>query len=619
MLKIINANGRTLELNQNTVIAVDRFNSLFSSDDDFAHDITYPGQAGLTDSNKIFIEYGHLVEAKNSVYEFPVQVHVSGYQFYSAIFSYKIVKDQIEYILKVNFGAVVSRMKTTKLQDIYSLDSVYIGSTQAPMAAYMKETCINPLNYNCVFFPLYNEKWDSTADGVKWLNEWDHGNQKFIPPATLSGSSKWNMAPFFRLSYIIKKVIEYLNFNAAGSYFDDPDCQDIYIYTRKTLRNYGIGACFNYMPQIFINDFFKILTQRLKISFDFDSLNNTVTVGMPSTVLNSTDCLDISQYIISVDEKSVADQKGYYITLKIDETDEAMNRGTGDEQDFTAPYALVVGDGANKVEMDIGTLNQVDTESYSYPESKQYFNNSNDEQVTDWPIRLLTFKGMKPISSGVVFPEAKAYNLSGTDAQWYMFLNDSKKIIINSSIPPGFVSKMSPGMKLACKSERNTFFYALPEKSSYQMTNSKTERMGVKIEARTIVSEFSTQYYIKEIDPEALESGNANEYKAYWDPLIYGFAEIKVLRVPTGGSTTVYGYTPINSSTDDGGMGGTIGTNFFISGPRESSQQRLYSPVKPQYYIAFGKKGYFTAVADYYTFDTINDGVRDNKPIWIVF
>ncbi len=621
MFKIINEEGRIFELNQNTVIDVERSNSLFGSDDSFAHDITYPGQGGLTDSNKLFIQNGHLVESKNSVYDLPVQVHVAGYQFYTAIFSYKIVKSQIEYVLKVNFGAVAARMKATNINEIYTLDTVIMGATQAAMADYMKDTCTNPLNYNCVFFPLYNEDWDSVSEteGSKWINEWDHDNQKFNPPPNTGGRTKWNLAPFFRLSYVLKKIFEYLKFDTAGSYWSDPSSQELYLYTRRGLTNYAIASSLSYMPKIAIFDFLKSVTERLKISFDIDLMNNLVTVETPGTALGSDECIDITKYIESVDEKSVPEQKGYYITLAVDDTDLAMNRGTDDEELFVAPSALVVGNGENVIEMEIGTLSQVDTDTYSYPQSKQTFSNQNGEEVTEWPIRLLRFKGMKVLPDAKVFPEATAFNLTDEDASWFKFLNDSKKVIISARIPPSIVAKMRPTIKLACISDKSAFFYALPEKNSYQMSNLITERILVKIEARTIVSDFDTKSYIKIIDQKVIENKNIEEFKAYWDPATHGFDEINVQRIPNLGSTTLYGYTPITSSTDDGGIGGTIGTVFQISGSRDSAQLRLFSPIKPQYYISAGKKGFFTAVSNYFTFDTIICGVKDGRPVWIVY
>nr|WP_199081362.1 hypothetical protein [Pedobacter sp. ASV19] len=622
MLKIINDRGQILELQSNTQFTMERNNSLFTSESEFAHDIAYPGTTGLTENNKLFIRSGHLTEALNTDYEFPVQVMISDYTFYKAVFTYKVVKDQLQFILKVNFGAVAAKMKIAMLPDIYTADAVNIGTTAAAMEAHMKDTCFNPQNYPYAFFPVNNPSWDEFATSFTqpWINEWDHAAQKFIiryqATSMISG-----LTPFFKLTYVLKRVFEYLKFNVVGGIFDDPDSQQIYLYNRRALSGFAIGPSMYYLPQINIADLIKMLTDRLKISFDFDLLSSTVIVETPGSILTSSACIDISEFVGSVDEKATPEGKGYKITLKIDEADQAQNRGTGDENDFTPATGLIIGDGENKLEVDIGTLAKKDETDYSYPITDQSCRTT--EPITEWPLRLLRFSGMKVVPGFKVFPQASPMDLDGSDARWYCFLNDAKKLTITASIPPSILLNMKPSTKIGFI-DKGVYFYALPEKITFPIINTTTERMSVKIQARTIVSSFNTKYYIADLIPQDTETGFSDRYKAYWIPEIHGFNEIRVERVPINGSTATFTYTPIDSPTDDGGIGGTVGKVIALSGSRierEKSEARLFCPVKPQYYIIGGYKRTFTQVSNYYTFDDAAAMffIYKDKPIWIVF
>lgn len=636
MIQIINEQGRILELDDNTVMAVERNNALFSTDDAFKFDLTYNASAGLTDNNKAFIQGGHLVEASNSVYEFPVQVFVSGYNFYKALFSYKEVKGKISYILKVNFGAVVAKMKSTNIRDIYSQDGNPTITTAAAAETFMYQRASLPWLYPFTFFSVYNDSWSSnpTSNTSKWINEWNPDTQKFVTSIGTSRPEDKAISPFFKLSYIIKKICEYLKFNVTGSAMDDPWFSTIYIHTREILPfgTCNVGPSMDYMPpNLSIIDFFKFVTDRTKITFDFDLLNSLVTIETLDGLLKSPDCIDISGYIESIDEKSTAEQKGYTITLKVDESDTAMNMGTEDEQKYDPPYALVIGSGENKIEMEIGTLAQKQDGQRIYPISNQIANQIGAlDELTDWPLRLIRYTGIFGIASGLgelikLYPQARAVELTDRDALWYRFLNDSKTLKITAKIPPSIVAKMKPIIKLGCKSDQGTFFYAIPEKNSYALSNTDTDLITVTIESRSLVADYLTKFYIDDLRPEDTDVvvRSTQKFKAYYIPDIHGFQTVKILRFPRPGGDQTYGNTLIDSPTDDGGVGGTIGTTFQVSGSRPGRGGeifRLYSSVAPRYYINGGIKGTFTLENDYYVFSAVPGAMSlTGKPCWIVF
>jgi len=625
MIEIINSEGRILELSAGTIIPVERNNSLFNSPDKFIQDLTYPGKAGLTENNIIFIKNGHLIESSNDVYELSVKVIVSGSPFFAGLFSYKIVSGSISFNLKVNFGAVATKVKNTSLRDIYTLDPDDSMVSYDEFEIRMKDTCINPLKYPCVFFPVKNSSWSGSAGGelaYKWLNYWNHENQKFEIKYQAGDIGNTAQVPFFRVSYILKKVLECLNFNVGGGYFTEPSAQNIYFFTRYRAFNQILPSLF-YMPDLKIGEFLKQLAERLKISIDFDVLNNTVLVETPESVLSNSVIIDITNYIERIEEISTAESKGYSVTLKIDESDPAWNTGVGVESIFNPPYKLHIGSSETDIEMNVGTLNNIKETDYSYPCNEQEINMPGLGEPITWPLSLLEYNGVKDLGQGKIFPEAKPLNLNISDASWYKFLNDSKPLIIYANIPPELLSKMKATNKIECISNEGFNFVALPEQISYQLSNKQTELIRVKIKARPLISRYDTQAYIEVMDRKQITNDILRKYTAFYDPVIHGISQMRIEQVPLNGSAAVFGFTPVIHPTNDLGLGGTIGMNYIISGSRTDvlkSEARLYSDIPPKYYILGGIKYYCTPKNGYYSFAGFTNYVgHDGKPIWIIF
>lgn len=627
MIEIINKFGQILELSAGTTIPVERNNSLFNAPDKFIQDITYPGKAGLTENNKIFIQNGHLVEAINSVYELEVKVVVSGSPFFAGIFGYKIISGEINFTLKVNFASVADIVKNTNIRSIITYDAVSDITNDTGLETLMKSTCVTPLDHPFVFFPVKNEKHTDTVLPIDypWVNFWDHAAQQFkVVLSTIPGENDYTpQVPFFRVSYILKKVLECLQFNVSGGYFTEHAEQDIYFYSRLALKHRHIMPSLYYMPDRKITDFLKELADRLKISIEFDVLDNSVYVETPASVLNSREILDISEYVETIQEIATGESKGYELTLKIDTSDDAWNTGNQEQKIFTAPQKLHIGQSETKVEMKIGTLNKLEDTEYSYPINKQNIDSRQLDLFTEWSLALLEYKGMKDLGGGIVFPEARPYELTLKDADWYRFLNDSKPLIVIANIPPAVLSKLKATRKIGCISNEGFYFTALPSKIKYNLTNNDAELIKVTLEARQLVSRYDTPAYIEVIVPEEPGKLLIQKYKAYYNTEIHGITQVRIERVPLFDSLATFGFIPITSSTNIVGIGGAIGMTYAVTGRRsdmEQSENRVYSDISPKYYVYGGFKGYFTQVGTYYTFDDIPGfETNDNKPIWIVF
>lgn len=634
MIQIINKAGLILDLESTSAIPVELNNPLFSTEDSLFQEVVYSAQTGWTDNNKAFTGYGYLIDASNKAFVQDVQVLIGGNPLYAGTFTHKNLNNKLSFNLKVNFGSVALKVKNTIIRDIRGFDSITTENTTAKMAALMINSCMHPEQYPFAFFPVFNDAWSSQTEtlGVSypWMNNWDHQAQAFHVEMirTTFDTRSTIQVPFFKLSYIIKKVFEYLEFNLEGELLDDPEFNSLYLYTRRALKDFQILPSLAYLPaELTISDFLKQISDRLKINFTFNVLNNTVTIYSAFNTLQQSRCTDLSAYVQSIDEISTDEGKGYTVTLKVDQDDEAMNIAPEDKQAVFKPtYTLIVGGGENPLELQVSTLKSKSSEGYAYPVTRQRVDLVGEEVNTiTWPIKLLRFTGMKQLPSGKVFPQADPVDLTDRDAVWYRFLNDSKRVVAIAKVPDTVLPDLTTLGKIGLVSREQTFTYALPKQISYSLTNRVSERTPVKIDCRTLVHGYTTPYSIKAAVYSDEEENGTQFYKAYFSEAP-GINKVdfelyyEKKRTGTDATTGVpfTEYASILESTDKFGVGGSKTYIPLADTVRRSIEELRIRTGLPKYIVRNGKQVFFIKGDGYY-YVSIKEAAVDGQGVWIVF
>lgn len=550
MLRILNPSGLTLQLEPGTTIPVERNNPLFNDADKILQDIVYSAQAPMTPGNIAFHQGGHRVEARNGVYEFPVEVYDAGVYFFRGTYSYKINSGKYDFQIRVNLGEVAAKIKATYLTDIITDDADYSLDGTA-FETMMMSTLQNPAQHRFAFFPVWNDqlgqKIANPSSVFNYYNTFDYAAQKPIGKASAPNRQSAVTAPFFKVSYILKQVLAFMGVKGRGDWFESTDANQLYIYTRRTIfvptsslpiNNAAIYPSMLYMPYITVADFLKFLRQRLHISLAFDMIQGTCRVHSLATI-QAASPFDISPWCESVKEISLDQAKGYSITLKPDEQDELFNTGTGDESKYLPLWRLDVGAGETKEEMEAGTLvqreeagrllvgtqqlalsGQMQSGSFDDFPAEVDFNEGSRNQ---WPLRLIRYTGMKQIEPGKYWPESLTFDVSEQDAAWYSFLNDSKNVIIRANIPPLVLSRLSVDEKICFRTKEGAYVEAVCKKIAYDQGGSQ-DRIAVEIQARTLKYEVRTTYTLtKTGTPEGeAPEGMLFQIKACYDPQMDG-------------------------------------------------------------------------------------------------
>lgn len=614
MLQLINSISQTADLYPDTIIPIERNNPLFNEDNQPFADITYGFKLPRSPNNLEFIKNAHLVEAATKEYAQEATLLVDGTALHAGILTYKITGNDIDALLKINFGTIAKKIKTVKLSEIYTGDAWLLPY----FVEDMKAACQYPKDYPYSFFPVYNDAWSGVdTEPVKIINDWDHATQTF-------NSNRKVTCPYFKLKYLLQKAVECMGFQLDGDWLKDPESDEIFVYTQinsKTLLN----GSFTYMPQdLTVHDFFVRIKERFGISCNFDMITGKVIVVTPKLALDTSQVQNISDYVTSIEEVSVPEPKGYSIVLKPDEGDKLFLDPRAENEDTYVPTSrLIIGDQEKPIEMESSTLKVISFETYSMPATKQLLY-PHTNRHKPFPLRFLRYKGLKDIGAGKVFPQAEPIELNADDALFYKFRNESKPVKIKINIPAFLLARLKVHQCIAFLSKEGTYTIALPEKISYNLSSGNTSYITATIQCRAMVTSYANDVQLIDFKPE-LENDTDDAglipttYKAFFDQNRIPFVDIEIYTK----SNRVNGLPSVRKeriqySTDKFGTGGMVISPPLVTAPNWELRVLTATPV---YAIVGGIKFNFTQAGAYWVLNmiTLPRFPYDPQGVWIIF
>jgi hypothetical protein len=464
MLKILNILGQDLELSDKVAVPIQRNNMLFNSSDTLFQDVVYNFGAPLSPRNKIFIKNAHLVNADISLYQIPVQVFIDGFALFSCVMDFSIKNNQIEISLKPNFASKAKKVSESSLNQI-DVNDQYSGLTELQMGGLMNDTVVNPQNFNYIFASVYNPLYYPTAPGspasYSVINEYTGGFTSFRVSAP-----RIQMPKVISVLKIIGNILGFPNIK--GNWQNSDQAQKTVMLN---LRNLGELAGTNYytfpigmcLPKMSIAQFLKAIRERFKLSFDFDANTRSFYVeSFESAKLNTP--IDIAPYLEAVTEINAPEQKGYKISLKVDEGDSLWNSGTDDEPFYGPQLQLIIGEENDTITIPAGTLKTHLTMAATNSLPMVNDDNTDYFAANAIDLRLFKFDG-----AGL----SSALDLTLADADFYQFLNYAKQYRVIANLPSHILTKITSTSIITFKSKHGEYVKALVEKLSADLNVTK--------------------------------------------------------------------------------------------------------------------------------------------------
>lgn len=136
-------------------------------------------------------------------------------------------KDYFSFRLLIN---AASALKTLLLKELDFETAVDMGNT--PLA-FAKNTALNPLTYNFIFFPVFNKKFAEKENAANvepayFQNYYDVINQNFTTESPVT--------PFLRLDYILRKTFEKIGFSVVNRFQTTDELKRLVLYNNYDAR-----------------------------------------------------------------------------------------------------------------------------------------------------------------------------------------------------------------------------------------------------------------------------------------------------------------------------------------------------------------------------------------------
>lgn len=627
MLEIINTRGEVLELDSDVAIPVERNNTLFNDDDKIYQDIAYSASTSLTPSNKMFINGGHRIGSKTDVYTMPIQVNINNSALLSGVIDYSIKNNKIEFTLKPNFTAFAAKISSFYLNEIDPGDLLK-DLTLPQLEALMLDTVQNPQNHNYIFAPLFNTRLgEGQANPLAkrdYINFWDYDAQKYTADAFAGGTFKRTInQPFYKLSYVLKIIANVLGYKKIdGNWINSPDANSIYIYSVIPIYNaiapFDIYKMGYFLPELSISNFLKQVRERLHLSFDFN--DKTFSIESFDTAIKK-EVIDIATYLEAVTEIKNPDQKGYNVSLEVDEKDTNWNAGSVDNADFKPALSLLIGNYEKEKVLKIGTLKTHKDVNKISLASSVLEKDLDATQPNKFNLRLFKFNGLTLLEPNKYWPQSSGFDVSLNDAKIFQLLNFSKQIRVTANIPYGLLLKITSTSIVAFVNKEGEYVQGLVEKISYDLSVSKNY-IKTDIICRNLNFTAKTQPTLRDNLAVFASENGLISFKSNRDGL-----RVEFVLKDSAGIDYIFKNEIIRLPCDKFGLGGKTyyadyadSVTILENTSLQQLKLKVFSAVSPIEVRSLSFRGIFTFnVAGYYECNLPLFLTYLNNPFFIVF
>jgi len=182
---------------------------------------------------------------------------------------------------------------------------VVIDTAQEPYTIYNTD---GPFRFPRVYLPNFFGEDQPNTNFQGWVNDSLHSvSTQFGVEATT--------VPMFRVSYLLRRVLEKMNYKVSGSFFDDPEIQNVCLLSTHNipidLTTVGLNNRVviqdhsRHVPaNVKVYDFLKAVQQTFCLDFDFAKDNKAININFRSDLLNSTEVLDWANKVSGIEENA---------------------------------------------------------------------------------------------------------------------------------------------------------------------------------------------------------------------------------------------------------------------------------------------------------------------------
>ena len=138
----------------------------------------------------------------------------------------------------VRASVIVNPLSTLKTVPLNTLDmgGDRTFASEAALLSHAKDTTTDPLDYDYIFFPVYNLAFldHETSEKQRWMNWYNAETPAFEPSTDAPG-----FMPFVRLEYVLEQMFAEEAYTFVNAWQTTDELRNIVLYNHKSLFNDG--------------------------------------------------------------------------------------------------------------------------------------------------------------------------------------------------------------------------------------------------------------------------------------------------------------------------------------------------------------------------------------------
>lgn len=503
---------------QNPVI--EWVSTAFNDGDVLLGSYSYPIDLADSPKNNRLLGHANQMAMRLSRRDITVQIELFDRPWKSCTLTFEIDDRVYKSNLKIDNGEFASVIKKITIPEVFQdfKDGVFVdhkwelvGEDPESTASAIENAVSASGAAAWTMYPYQNSKILGTYNG--------DGEPNYIAPAYVNRwplllssdtidtrKETWYGFSFY-LTWVLRKVCDYLGYQATGDFFQDPFILSLVLDNDSVycMEDVFAEAGFKIAPArhlagITIGDIIKSIRNNKKLIYHFDSDTKKAYFMLSANVINSTERIEIEKYVEKGFRTGRQRVNGYEIIQAIDDKDELF-----DKFPYVKSFTIGSGSEKQKIELAVSTTFMITRpntwitpvanfripmkdrvgNSFSTRAAGSESHNPEGYGRNDFGLKLLSYRGLRPDSEGTLYPYATSDGLD-TDGvtilcpslwlggeggilntyhiNWYQFLLPSEPIELKAKIPDNILNQISPIKKIHFQSEEGIMMEALMDK-----------------------------------------------------------------------------------------------------------------------------------------------------------